>query len=89
MQLMADFIREYCVASDVTEQFYRDNFVALPCSCEDIEGIHWASIHRSGQSICDHLAFHSPTRQELMMLSQTEIRAYLKASQAADVGEGG
>lgn len=88
MKLLNDFVREYCAASDISEQQYREWFVPLPCSCECIEGPHWASIRRDAGQICDQLAFHSPTKEELIAMSTVEIRAHLAAHSTSEP-EGG
>jgi hypothetical protein len=77
MKLLDDFVREYCAASKISEDQYREFFVPLPCACECIDGPHWASIRRDAGQILDHLAFHSPTRDELLEMSTIEIRAWL------------
>jgi hypothetical protein len=60
------FIADYCERSWITRESFEAIFVALPCVCDYEDGVHWAAIRLDARQICDHLAFHSPTTQQLI-----------------------
>ena len=53
-----DFIKQYCKLSDITEDFFNSNFVALKCNCdaEDCQG--WAAVCNNPISIKTHLKLY-------------------------------
>lgn len=83
-ELMKDFIRAYCERSGITEERYHQMKVTLPCACDAVDGPHWAAVVRDPAGILDHIAFHSPTKDEILTMSHDETKHILAVSASGD-----
>ena len=58
------FIDNYCRRSDITEQFYHENFVALPCACHAQFCEGWATVNDNELSIKAHNDLYAPRKTD-------------------------
>ncbi|MEC5422138.1 hypothetical protein QGM71_01350 [Virgibacillus sp. C22-A2] len=49
-----EFKQNYCARSGITEEFYNQHFVTLPCNCGDSSCEGWATIGNNSTSITTH-----------------------------------
>jgi len=75
---MEEFIAGCCEVDGKTIAQFRETYVALPCKCEAVEGLHWARIRLDAAMLCDHLAFHLPDTGELLEISSAETQLWLR-----------
>lgn len=55
-----EFVRQYCEASDITQEFFDKHLVVLPCSC-GMEGCFgWAAVGNDPEMIANHKGLYSP-----------------------------
>jgi len=74
---MSEFIGHFVKRDQISAERFHQDFVALPCNCDAVEGIHWARVRLVEEQVLDHLAFHCPTQEELLMMAHEAIKREL------------
>jgi len=62
---MAKFEKDYCEKSEISINYYNEEFVTLPCNCGQKDCNGWACVSNNKRSIENHTRLYAPKGEQL------------------------